>query len=60
MCVRTIHWMLLFVTNFCPSSVKKKQITVDSRHKAHGFKPFCEKVWIVHTLHFSFLLYSYA
>jgi hypothetical protein len=25
-----------------------------------GLSPFCKKVWIVHTLHFPFLLYSYV
>ncbi len=25
-----------------------------------GLSPFCEKVWIVHTLHFPFLLHSYV
>ncbi len=32
----------------------------NSVHKANGFKSLCKKVWIVHTMPFPFLIYSYA
>ena len=33
-------------------------VVLTAQHKHHGFRSTCEKVWIVHTLHFQFLWYS--